>query len=228
MFRRARTLALDALFPPRCIGCGALGAFICARCLTAAPRATGDRCPTCWLSLQHGRCRDCQRAAPAFTALRSAFPYTGLARKAVLALKFEGVSALAPLMADEMARVLAGWSPAVDTVVPVPLGWLRRRTRGYNQAELLAAGIARAGGLPLSRHALRRRRQTSPQTRQADAPARRWNIGDAFTPGKHPAAGNVLLVDDVSTTGATLDACARALLGSGAGAVYALTFARED
>ena len=102
------------------------------------------------------------------------------------------------------------------------------RTRGYNQSELLASEIARASGLPLERRALRRTRRTAPQSRQPDAASRRENVRGAFGPGSRPVSGNVLLIDDVSTTGATLDACAQALLASGATAVYALTFARED
>lgn len=228
LLRRARTLALDALFPPKCAGCGAFGAFICERCLETAPRAGGNRCLRCWLPLRGDWCRDCEGTAPAFAALRSAFSYTDVARSAVLALKFEGVFALAPQMAGEMARVLADWSPSIDAVVPVPLGWLRRRTRGYNQAELLAEEIARATGAPLAGRALRRRRQTPPQARRRDEAGRRLNVRGAFAVGRKPAKGNVLLIDDVSTTGATLDACARALLEGGARTVYALTFARED
>jgi ComF family protein len=131
-------------------------------------------------------------------------------------------------MAAQMTDVLRDWSPPIDTVVPVPLGWLRKRTRGYNQSELLAKEIARTTGIPLETKAIRRARTTAPQARQPDAASRRANVAGAFEPGSRPVSGNVLLIDDVSTTGATLDACARALLAGGATTVYALTFARED
>jgi ComF family protein len=173
-------------------------------------------------------CQDCSRFEPAFSGLRSGFVYRDVAREAVLSLKFEGVSAIAPRMASLMANVLADWSPPVETMVPVPLGWMRRRTRGYNQSELLAGEISRITELPVERHALRRRRQTSPQARQRDAVSRRENMRAAFEAGPRPASGSVLLIDDVATTGATLDACARVLLEAGASEVYALTFARED
>jgi ComF family protein len=127
-----------------------------------------------------------------------------------------------------MAKALAEWAPPVDVVVPVPLGWLRRRTRGYNQSALLAREVCRSSGLPLEARALRRARQTPPQAQQADEDARHRNIQGAFALGSRPVGGSVLLIDDVATTGATLDACARVLLAGGAKAVFALTFARED
>jgi ComF family protein len=226
--RRLVTHALDALFPPKCVGCGDFGAFICDRCLETAPRAAGNRCPRCWSTLEDFSCPNCKHHAVAFTAMRSAFSYGGVAREAVLSLKFHGVSALAPRMASQMTTALREWSPPVDVIVPVPLGWLRRRTRGYNQSGLLASEIARACGLRVEHQALRRTRRTAPQSRQPDAARRRENVRGAFGPGARPVSGNILLVDDVSTTGATLDACAQALLTSGATNVYALTFARED
>jgi ComF family protein len=172
-----------------------------------------------------GACAACDRHLPAFAGLRSAFSYGGLARSAVLALKFQGVSALAPEMARPMADVLARWAPAVEVVVPVPLGGLRRRTRGYNQAALLAQEVCRSSGVALETRALRRARQTPPQMQQADENSRRRNIEAAFVPGPRPVDGSVLLIDDVATTGATLDACARVLLEGGASEVFALTFA---
>lgn len=220
--------ALDAIFPPKCVSCGDFGAFICEPCLASAPRTEGDRCRRCWLPLRSSDCKSCAEYTPAFAAVRSVFTYGGAARDAVLAIKFQGTSALAPTMAAQMSAVLREWSPPVDVVVPVPLGWLRRRTRGYNQSDLLAAGIARSAGLPLETQAVRRTRTTAPQARQPDAASRRANVAGAFGPGKRTVNGNALLVDDVSTTGATLDAGARALLDNGATAVYALTFARED
>ncbi|MEO6197931.1 MAG: phosphoribosyltransferase family protein [Dehalococcoidia bacterium] len=154
------------------------------------------------------------------------FTYTGTARAAVLALKFGGVSALAPTMAAPMNEVLSRWSPLVDAVVPVPLGGLRGRTRGYSQAALLAKEVARHSGLPFEPSCLKRRKNTPAQTQQPDAFARRKNVKDAFEIGRKQPSGRVLLIDDVTTTGATLDASARALLDGGAKDVYCLTFAR--
>ena len=191
-------------------------------------RADGTRCNTCWMPLDpQSTCRRCYYQRPALLGVRSAVVYEAAARDAVLALKFRGLSAIAPLMARSMAEVLAEWRPPVTCIIPAPLSGQRRRLRGYNQSELLAKEIARLTGIPLNRRALVRRRHTHAQaTLRGDA---RWqNIAGAFGAGKEAPTGGVLLIDDVITTGATLDACARVLLSEGAGAVFALTFARED
>ena len=219
---------LDVAFPPRCVGCGEFGSFLCEDCLADAPYAIERRCPRCWMMWRAVYCTDCNHFPRSFTAMRSAFSYEGVARSAVLALKFEGVSALAPSMAKPMADALKLWSQPVDVIVPVPLGWVRKRKRGYNQAELLAREVSRLTGLPIEPQALRRVRQTPAQVQQPDEASRLRNIAEAFGPGRRSVTGNVLLIDDVATTGATLDACARVLLSGGAKAVYGLTFARED
>jgi ComF family protein len=154
--------------------------------------------------------------------------YDGTARDAVHALKFRGLSALAPVMAGEMAEVLSEWIPPINSIVAVPLAGHRRRLRGYDQAQLLANELSRLTGIPLARHALVRSRSTPPQARTVGREERRRNIAGAFAKGRHVPEGGTLLIDDVVTTGATLDACARVLIDEGAGPVFALTFARED
>jgi competence protein ComFC len=220
--------ALDLVFPPRCVSCRAWGAFLCRLCLAGAMRALPPRCWVCWMPSNLEVCGRCRVERPAFSEARSVFAYEDAARDAVHALKFNGVSAVAGVMAEQMASLLERWAPPVDAVVPVPLSVSRLRTRGYNQSELLARSLARATGIPLVRGAAVRARSTPPQARQPDEAARRANVSKSFLPGGKRISGNVLLIDDVLTTGATLDACARVLLGNGADGVVALTFARED
>lgn len=221
--------ALDLVFPPRCVGCGGFGALLCEGCLLLTPPAAPPRCDRCWVAMEApGTCHRCRRGRPALAGARAPFVYSGPAREAIHALKFKGLSSIAPPMAREMARVLSAWAPPVSVVVPVPLAGSRRRLRGYNQSELLAKEVARWAGLPLRSQAVVRRRATTPQARLADEEARRRNVQGAFAPRRVPAGAAVLLVDDVMTTGSTLEACARALRQGGSGPVYALVFARED
>jgi ComF family protein len=225
---RAWHRALDLVFPPRCVSCDSFGAFICPRCRADMLSAEAPRCLNCWMPLSPPRtCRRCPSHPLALNEVRSAFVYEAAARDAVLALKFRGLSAVAPLMAASMAQCLIDWAPPIASIVSVPLAGHRRRLRGYNQSELLAKEVSRLTGITLARRALVRRRATTPQVHLA-GDARRRNVVDAFAPGRLVPEEGVLLIDDVITTGATLDACARVLLNEGVETVFALTFARED
>ena len=136
-----------------------------------------------------------------------------------------GVPALLDPLGDAAAEVVPrSW--AIDAVTPIPLHGSRRRRRGFNQSELIARRVSIRLGLPLRAELLRRARATASQT-ALGAERRASNVADAFASAGDPPAA-VLLVDDVSTTGATLAAAARALLDAGAERVYALAVARED
>jgi ComF family protein len=160
--------------------------------------------------------------------LRAAFVYEGLARELVQSLKYRGLTALAEPMAALAADSIRKAGLTFDVLVPVPLAGMRERTRGYNQAEALAKQIGRALGVEVAPWALRRIRSSPPQARSADAETRRRNVQGAFRARNEAAGRSVLLVDDVTTTGATLAACASALKEAGAGRVWAFAFGRED
>jgi ComF family protein len=224
---RLWSLAVEAVFPPRCVTCRAWGAFVCATCSAQLVRAEHSRCGVCWQPSADTRCETCRHTSPAFTAVRAVYDYSGPARDLVHALKFGGVSAVAPEMAAPMAELLHSWQPEVSAIVPVPMAGVRRRRRGYNQAELLARDVSRSTAIPLATGAVVRSSGPA-QVDQPDADSRRRNVRGAFRPGRTRVTGDVLLLDDVSTTGATMDACARALRAAGADRVYGLTFARES
>ncbi len=222
--------AVELLFPSRCLGCGRGGTFLCDDCAAQLTPALPPRCPRCWEPRSvAGECLACQNSPPAFDALRAAFVYQGLAREMVQALKYRGVTALAGRMGGLLAEAVRNQGLEADVIVPVPLSGMRKRTRGYNQAEALATALGLELGLPVAPKALVRRRHTPPQALRADADARRANVAGAFVARPRIIAGrSVLLVDDVATTGATLSACAAALREAGSGPIWAFTFARED
>ena len=224
--------AWDALLPQRCIACGRFGAALHEACVALLPVADGDRCERCWCpGVRPEPPRRCERCAedgpeaPAFDGLRAPFRFEGLARRALLEAKFRGVTALLPPIALAAAAVVpADWRP--EAVVAVPLGARRERRRGFNQAREAARVVAEALGVPLGDDLVRRARETRPQA-TLGAAARRVNLGDAFVLVGTPPA-RVLVVDDVTTTGATLSAVAAVLRAGGAQHVHAIAMARED
>jgi len=219
---------------------------ICRACWASFEPWTGPLCTRCGLPFPSPRaldscraeCGACRNDAPAFDGARSFGLYTGTLRQAILRMKFGADERLAARLGELLA---APWHslPAADEfdssiIVPVPLHRSRRRERGFNQAEWLAAGLARALARQNGRAApqvvstcLRRKRATPPQTGLSVA-ARRENLRGAFEVIKPEVlrARRVVLVDDVMTTGATLSACARALKHAGAMQVVCLTLAR--
>lgn len=217
---------LDAVFPPQCVSCRAWGQFLCADCEAQLQVANGPRCEFCW-EPGMSPCAACLQRRPAFEAARSAYAFEGPARDLVHTLKYHGVSAVAVIMAEAMAACLSRWDIKIDLVVPVPMASSRQRRRGYNQAARLATEISAVAGLPVEERAIRRLAGAS-QVEQPTREARRANAAIAYEATDRVVAGNILLVDDAMTTGATLDACARVLKKGGARRVYGLTFARES
>jgi ComF family protein len=227
---------IDLLLPPRCPACGDIvddpGLF-CTPCWTSLRFITAPLCADCGLPFElpqaiDARCGACLAAPPRYSA-RAAFAYEGAARDVVLALKHADRPHLAIDMAAHLARIGADWLKGDAMLVPVPLHRWRLWRRGYNQAAELARALARETGLPLLPDALVRRRATA-SSQGLTPPERRRNLRAAFAvnpKARTPIIGRcIILVDDVFTTGATADACARMLLRTGATSVRLLTFAR--
>lgn len=218
---------VELFFPAHCIGCGRAGGFLCPACEGSLPGLLPPLCPRCGLPQAVEPCPACHRLSLDIDGIRSPYRFEGLARRAVHLFKYENFKALAPVLGGGLVEYLSRHPLPGEVIVPVPLHPARLRERGYNQAELLARGLGEGLGLPVSPGALTRRRPTPPQARLTARPQRWQNMEGAFQGGNGVAGKEVLLVDDVATTGATLNAAARALKGTGAKRVWGLTWARE-
>lgn len=214
-FRLSISSLLDALLPRSCLLCGAAaGAHLCAGCDTDLPRLAGPCCPVCALPMTTSApiCGECLRRPPAFDATLAPLRYTYPVDHLVQQLKFGHRLAGADFFAH---CLLAMPAPAGDMIVPVPLSPQRLQERGFNQAVEIARTLARTLRIPLAIDSLVRARDTLPQSRLPWR-ARRSNVRQAFA-CRHDLTGkNVIVVDDVMTTGATLDAVAQVLKDHGA------------
>jgi len=230
---------LDLLFPPRCVSCGRSGAILCSTCLADVRAPTEPLCERCGSPLPGSSirtlCETCVegRGPVTLDGLRVAAVYEGTIRKAIHALKFEGkrraAQPLGALLAVAYHRS-TGAGMAADLIIPVPLHVDRARARGYNQAALLARVTAARLRMPVAENVLIRQRATQSQV-DLSWRARRVNVTGAFALANPQVASRIagkriLLIDDVATTGSTLDAAAQALFAAGPASVWGLAVAR--
>jgi ComF family protein len=222
-----RSQFLDLLFPPRCVGCRQAGAWLCVECMRHIPRVEPPFCVRCGDAVADSElCARCQISPLQINRIRSVAYFEGVLCRAMHWFKYRSRTVLAEPLGELMAAYWMEHAMPIDVVVPVPLHASRLRERGYNQAALLAREMARRAGLVVDEQALVRQRATAPQVK-LDVDQRRENVRAAFRCSSNGLAGKrVLLIDDVCTTGATLEACAIALVEGGARGVQALTLAR--
>lgn len=199
--------ALDLLYPPCCERCGRVDTLWCERCAQELARLPLDIV---------------QRDLLPFAGLASTAPHHGVLRDAIHSLKYSGNPAIATHLSARLAALVTAlrWQPAA--CLPVPIHRERQRKRRYNQSELLAQGLSTSLGIPTLIKALQRERDTQPQVGLSSTERMR-NVADAFRCTTRFHGETLLLIDDVCTTGATLAACAEALLHAGAGQLYAVT-----
>lgn len=228
--------ALDLLFPPRCVHCRRTSEPLCAACFSAMEAPAAPRCERCDRPLDAAagpRCGACRALSggpqpPALDRIVVALRYDGATRSAIRALKFGRQRRLALPLAYLLTMAALRAGTEVDVIIPMPLHVKRGRERGYNQAALLARPLARALGAPVNERSLARIRATQPQTRLNHI-ERRANVAGAFglvRSAEALAGKRIALVDDVTTTGATLGAAAEALRVAQPAAIFAFAVAR--
>ena len=232
--------ALDLIFPRSCHHCdcalqGESNPCFCCDCWSTIALLEDPRCPSCGkpfvskvaLSYSPGhRCGDCRDRPPRFDRSVAVCSYEGVLAKAIQLFKYQGKTNLAGPLGDLLVRELERLSGA-DCLIPVPLHPKRLREREYNQALLLCDSVKRQTGLEVIPDTLERIRETQPQT-GLPIKDRRRNVRGAFIVKRtqHIEDRCVMLIDDVLTTGATVNECARILKRAGAKAVYVLALAR--
>ncbi|MBL4720544.1 MAG: ComF family protein [Alphaproteobacteria bacterium] len=229
-------LLLDKVLPPRCIGCGAIveDSGLCGACWGALQFLGRPACERCAYPFEYAApgetlCLACVRSPPTYDRARAVFAYDDASRSLVVGFKTADKTYGAPTFAAMMGRAGEELLAEAALIVPVPLHRRRLFMRRYNQSALLAARLARRARATLAVDLLVRRRHTRLQG-QLSADARRRNVQGAFEIRRKRKAmldgKRVLLIDDVLTTGATVDECARVLRRGGATAVDVLTLAR--
>ena len=226
---KLKGIALDLLFPQWCVGCGKEGCFICHPCRQSLPRIMPPLCPRCGRPQSSGiLCPGCVSWQAKIDGIRSPFRFDGVMRQAIYQFKYRNLRALAVPLAKLLQDYLTTSHVPGEALVPVPLHQKRLRQRGYNQSHLLAQELGKLINLPVVDDCLIRRRHAPPQARTSTVNERRSNVADAFTcRNQRLQDKQILLIDDVSTSGATLDACAAALKAAGASSVWGLALARE-
>lgn len=230
----AAKIVLNALLPPQCLACTAVvddAGALCAACFGKMTFVAPPLCAACGApfegpALEEGAlCGACIAAAPAYARARAVFVYDETSRGLVLKLKHGDRTDAAIHLARWMQRSGLELLSACDVIVPVPLHRWRFLMRTYNQAALLANALGRLSGKTVAVDALRRVKAT-PSQGGLSRGARARNVGGAFAAKTQVAGKRVLLIDDVLTTGATAEACTRALRDAGAAAVDVLVLAR--
>lgn len=224
-----KRVALDLFFPRWCVGCGKEGSYICDDCRPGLPFILPPVCSRCGRPLDDkGACRGCDNTPAEIDGIRSPFLFNGVIRRAIHEFKYRNLRMLAPSLARLLYDYLAENPLPGDVLVPVPLHRKRLRERGYNQSALVAGELGKLCGLPVSVDCLVRRGYTPPQARSAGVSERRGNVADAFAClDSRLKNKGVILIDDVSTSGATLNACAGVLKEAGASSVWGLVVALE-
>ena len=222
---------MDLIYPPHCVICGeAEDGYLCPKCAEKVTLIVPPVCRKCGTPCESYTCGECRDREYAFECARSAGVFDGVLRDAIHALKYRRLIVTADPLAAILVKAFPGTGLAgtVDVIVPIPIHRSRMVDRGFNQSEELARGLARRITLPVEPRVLYKARKTK---HQVDLPfdLRATNVQGSFAVrhAERIRGKRVLLIDDVFTTGSTLDEAARVLLAAGASAVRAYTLAKS-
>ncbi|MGE5893179.1 MAG: ComF family protein [bacterium] len=224
------TQVLDLLFPSSCPVCRSrsdslLTSPVCASCWEEIEKHPGTGCRTCGAITSYDpgdRCQECRNIKPVFDRVITFGLYDGPLKEIIHAMKFRQMKKLALLLGRELAQLDL---PDADVLVPVPLGRKGLRDREFNQAALMAKKVSEKTGIPLVLNRLVKIRETVPQS-TLPAQERKDNVKNAYALSGPMSCMRVMLVDDIVTTGATVNECARVLRKAGAASVSVLAAAR--
>lgn len=219
--------AVDWFYPPTCATCGLTGARWCTDCRSDVKPLHPPICRICGDPIKKGAtCDACATLSPPFTAMRSWAEFEDPVRKALHSLKYRSNMGLGEVLAQPLVEIILAESWPIEIVVPIPLSNEHLKERGYNQAALLAHPLALKLKLDYQPGSIRRIKETATQI-HLSASERYTNLQDAFWANPATLKGKkVLLIDDVTTTGATMKSCADAVKKAGAQEIYCLTVAR--
>lgn len=217
---------LDLLFPPACIHCKAPNVWLCQNCIAIVPFITTPICSRCGTP-EVSLCSQCNNNPLIYIdGIRSAAYFEdNPIRSAIHDLKYRGRKVMAEVLSKMLAETYLYHQLQADVIIPVPLHQSRYKERGFNQSALLANGLSRRVDLPVDTTSLYRTRDTGHQM-ALKASERHQNVADAFACRKPVIDRDILLIDDVCTTGSTLDFCAMTLKMNGARSVWGLTLAK--
>lgn len=227
LFASARKQLLTMLFPIFCIGCNREGEWLCTQCRVAMPALTLQRCLVCRVVQAHGAvCAEHRLHAVVAGVVAYGEFHDWHWQQLLHVWKYQGARELDGLFADVATALVPALPGTIEVIVPLPLTLRRERSRGFNQAAILADAIAQATGLPIV-PSLKRVRETPHQARLTPEQRRR-NLRAAFVASEEVQGRNCLLVDDIVTTGYTMRAAAEALKQAGASEVWGAAISRSS
>lgn len=227
--KQLRNEVIDFFFPRSCVGCGKVGDFVCIKCSKKLARLQPPICQRCGRPESSGTyCNECWGTNTGLDSIRSVFVFDGIIRSAVHELKYRNLQSIAGCLSQYMAEYFQENKLTGDILLAVPMHEKRMKRRGYNQSELLANEISNMISIPVISGVIVRARDNKPQARTTCVEERRKNMENAFTCVSNDIKGKeVIIIDDVCTSGATLEACAAVLKERGAKKVSGFTLARE-